>query len=48
MAARSLIEECGGLYVGLSLLVDQLPDGVVRESLAPVATVASAEQVRPR
>jgi adenine phosphoribosyltransferase len=47
LTARRLIEACGGRYVGLSLLVDQLP-GEVREALAPVATVALAEEVRPQ
>jgi hypothetical protein len=40
-----LIELCGGEYVGLSLLVDQLPDEVRRE-LEPVAAIALAEEVR--
>ena len=43
---RRLLEACGGHYVGLSLLVDQLPPEV-RSSLAPVAAVALAEEVRP-
>jgi adenine phosphoribosyltransferase len=43
--ARRLIEECGGRYVGLSLLVDQLNDAV-REQLAPVSTVAFAHELR--
>lgn len=42
---RRLVEECGGRYVGLSLLVDQLP-AQVREELSPVATVAYAEELR--
>jgi adenine phosphoribosyltransferase len=42
---RRLIEACGGHYVGLSLLVDQLP-AAIREELAPVAAVALAEEVR--
>jgi adenine phosphoribosyltransferase len=45
LTARRLIENCGGRYVGLSLLVDQLePD--VRAALAPVAAAALAEEVR--
>jgi adenine phosphoribosyltransferase len=44
LTARRLIEECGGVYVGLSLLVDQLPEDV-RDALQPVATVARADQV---
>jgi adenine phosphoribosyltransferase len=44
LTARLLIEACGGVYAGLSLLVDQLqPD--VREQLQPVATVALAAEV---
>lgn len=46
LTARRLIEECGGAYAGLSLLVDQLPDDV-RAELEPVATVAFADQLRP-
>jgi adenine phosphoribosyltransferase len=46
VTARRLIEECGGRYAGLSLLVDQLPDAV-RGELAPVAAVALAHEVRP-
>ena len=45
LAARRLIEECGGRWAGLSLLVDQLQDDV-RERLAPVASVADAEEFR--
>lgn len=44
LTARRLIEECGGRYAGLSLLVDQLePD--VRAALEPVAAVALAADV---
>jgi adenine phosphoribosyltransferase len=46
LTARRLIDECGGEYAGLSLLVDQLPDDV-RAELEPVATVAFAAQLRP-
>jgi adenine phosphoribosyltransferase len=42
---RRLVEECGGRYIGLSLLVDQLPADV-REELSPVACVAYAEELR--
>jgi adenine phosphoribosyltransferase len=45
LTTRRLIEECGGNYVGLSLLVDQLPPEV-REQLAPVAAVALADELR--
>jgi adenine phosphoribosyltransferase len=44
LAARALIDECGGRYVGLSLLVDQLPDPV-RDELEPVARIAFARDV---
>jgi adenine phosphoribosyltransferase len=43
VAAKQLIEECGGVYVGLSLLVDQLADET-RAALAPVTTVADAAE----
>jgi adenine phosphoribosyltransferase len=46
LTARRLVEMCGGIYVGLSLLVDQLTDKL-RSDLAPVAAVASAEELRP-
>jgi adenine phosphoribosyltransferase len=46
LTARRLIEECGGEYAGLSLLVDQLPDDA-RAELEPVAAVAFADQLRP-
>jgi adenine phosphoribosyltransferase len=45
LTARRLIEECGGRYAGLSLLVDQL-SAEVRAQLAPVAAVALAEELR--
>jgi adenine phosphoribosyltransferase len=45
VTARRLVEQCGGRYVGLSLLVDQLPP-TVRKALAPVAAVALAEEMR--
>jgi adenine/guanine phosphoribosyltransferase-like PRPP-binding protein len=44
LTARRLIELCSGRYAGLSLLVDQLTTDV-RERLAPVASVALAEEV---
>lgn len=46
LTARRLIEECGGEYAGVSLLVDQLPDEV-RAELQPVAAVALAHELRP-
>lgn len=45
ITARRLIEACGGCYVGLSLLVDQLPADL-REELAPTASAALAEELR--
>lgn len=44
LAARELIETCGGVYAGLSLLVNQLPDDV-QSRLEPVAFVVRAEDV---
>lgn len=46
LTARLLIEACGGVYAGLSLLVDQLSDDV-RDRLQPVAAVALAHELRP-
>jgi adenine phosphoribosyltransferase len=46
LTARRLIEQCGAVYTGLSLLVDQLRDDV-RDELAPVTAVAFADQLRP-
>jgi hypothetical protein len=46
LTSHRLLEACGAVYAGLSLLVDQLPDGV-RELLQPVASVALAEELRP-
>jgi adenine phosphoribosyltransferase len=45
VAAKQLIDECGGEYLGLSLLVDQLTDET-RAVLAPVRTVADAAEFR--
>jgi adenine phosphoribosyltransferase len=45
LTARRLIDACGGRYLGLSLLVDQLPSKL-RDELAPVAAVALAEELR--
>jgi adenine phosphoribosyltransferase len=42
---RRLVEKCDGRYVGLSLLVDQLP-AHVRDELSPVVTVAFADELR--
>src|SRR5262245_22057826 len=47
LTARRLIEECGGRYAGLSLLVDQLATDV-REQLEPVAFVALASALADR
>jgi adenine phosphoribosyltransferase len=46
LTSRRLIEACGGVYAGLSLLVDQLSDEV-RERLQPVSAVALAGGLRP-
>jgi adenine phosphoribosyltransferase len=44
IAARALIERCGGRYCGLSLLVNQLAEDV-RTTLEPVAFIVRAEDV---
>ena len=44
ITTRRLVEACGGQFVGLSLLVDQLPEQL-RDELAPVAAVALAEEL---
>jgi len=44
LTTRALIEECGGEYAGLSLLVDQLEDAV-RGELEPVERVVYAHEV---
>jgi adenine phosphoribosyltransferase len=45
VAAKQLIEECGGVYAGLTMLVDQL-SAELRKELAPVAAVADASEFR--
>lgn len=44
LAARALLEDCGAAYLGLSLLVDQLPADA-RAALAPVAAVVSHREL---
>jgi adenine phosphoribosyltransferase len=46
LTARSLIEDCGAAYVGLSLLVDQLPEAT-RKRLHPVAAVVAHAELPP-
>ena len=46
LAARSLIEDSGAGYVGLSLLVDQLPEDA-RRRLDPVAAVVAHAELPP-
>ena len=43
---KGLIEQCGGLWAGCSVLVDQL-DEEARESLGPVHSVLTADQLPP-
>jgi adenine phosphoribosyltransferase len=40
IAARSLIEECGGQWAGLSVLVDQM-EAAIRPRLEPIAAVVA-------
>ena len=44
LAARWLVEQCGGMWVGASLLVDQLDDGM-RAQLAPLHAVVTAVEL---
>jgi adenine phosphoribosyltransferase len=46
VAARKLIEECGGRWAGLSVLVDQSKPAI-RQRLEPVAAVVSFEALPP-
>jgi adenine phosphoribosyltransferase len=46
LAARALIEECGGTWAGASLLVDQL-QADVRSRLEPVRAVVLSSQLPP-
>jgi adenine phosphoribosyltransferase len=45
-ASKTLIEDSGASYAGLSLLVDQLPHGA-RVALAPVHAVVRADELPP-
>jgi adenine phosphoribosyltransferase len=45
-AAKSLIEDCGTSYAGLSLLVDELSDSA-RTALSPVSAVVRADELPP-
>jgi adenine phosphoribosyltransferase len=46
LAARALVEKCGAIWAGASLLVDQLQDET-RGRLAPVRAVVLSEQLPP-
>lgn len=46
LAARTLIEECGGRWAGLSVLVDQ-SEPPIRQALEPVAAVVSFDRLPP-
>lgn len=45
LAARSMIEVCGGAYLGLSVIVDQLPPDR-RDLVGPVRCLIAAPEVR--
>lgn len=45
-AARQLIEQCGAVWSGLALIVDQLTDNQ-RAELAPVSSIVTAEELGP-
>ena len=44
VAARELIEGCGGTWVGVALVVDQLTHER-RRQLAPVSRIVSADEL---
>jgi adenine phosphoribosyltransferase len=46
VAARQLIEGCGGTWLGAALIVDQLPDDR-RQQLAPVSHIVTADELGP-
>jgi adenine phosphoribosyltransferase len=46
LAARQLIEECGGQWAGLAVLVDQAPEAT-RTRLEPVAAVVDSKALPP-
>jgi adenine phosphoribosyltransferase len=46
LAARRLIEDCGGTWAGVALIVDQLPDAR-RHQLAPVTSILTAAELGP-
>ena len=46
LAARKLIEECGGRWAGLSVLVDQ-SEPAIRQALEPVAAVVTFDDLPP-
>jgi len=46
IAARRLIEDCGGTWVGAALVVDQLPPDR-RQQLMPVSHIATADELGP-
>jgi len=44
LAARQLVEECGATWLGVSLMVDQLP-AAVRLGLHPVTSLVQADEL---
>jgi adenine phosphoribosyltransferase len=46
VAARELIEACGGVWAGAALVVDQLPHDR-RRQLAPVSCIVFADELPP-
>ena len=44
---KSLVEQCGGTWVGCSLLVDQLAADDLRKELGPVHAILDAAQLPP-
>jgi adenine phosphoribosyltransferase len=45
LAVRHLVEEAGAVYVGLSLIVDQMSNAR-REQLAPVTSAVTGDDLR--
>lgn len=47
LTAKALIEQCGGIWAGCSVLVDQLPNAAARDALGPVHALLNAGELPP-